>query len=68
MLADLAALTPPLIVGLAFLIAVALFLRRQMSPSRQPEDDRDEADISDDGRNADPGDPAQGPSAGQHKV
>jgi hypothetical protein len=68
MLADLAALTPPLIVGLAFLIAVALFLRRQMSPSREPEDDRDEADISDDGRNADPVDPAQGPSAGQHKV
>jgi hypothetical protein len=68
MLADLEALTPPLIVGGAFLIAVTVFLRRQMSPRHQHEDDRDEADISGDGRNADPGDPAPGPSTGQHKA
>jgi hypothetical protein len=68
MLADLEALTPPLVVGAAFLIAVAVFLRRQMSPRQQHEDDRDEADIRDDGRNADPGDPTHDPSAGQHKV
>ncbi len=68
MLADLEALTPPLIVGGAFLIGVVLFLRRQMSPRGRPEDDRDEADIEPDGRNADPGDPAHGSSADQHKV
>lgn len=68
MLADLEALTPPLIVGGAFLIAVAVFLRRQMSPRHQHDDDRDEADISGGGRNADLGDPASGPSTGQHKV
>ena len=42
MLADLEALTPPLIVCVAFLIGVALFLRRQMSPRGRPADDRDE--------------------------
>lgn len=68
MLADLEALTPPLIVGGAFLIGVALFLRRQMSPRRLAEDDRDEADIEPDGGNADLGDPAHGSSTDQHKV
>ena len=68
MLADLEALTPPLIVAVAFLIGVVLFLRRQMSPRGRPEDDRDEADIEADGRNAGPSDPAHGSSADQHKV
>jgi len=68
MLADLTALTPPLIVGGAFLIGVAMFLRRQMSAAQRPEDDRDQADIGADSLNADPGDPAHGSSAGQHKV
>jgi hypothetical protein len=75
MLADLEALTPPLIVGGAFLIGVVWFLRRQMSPRRPTEDDSDEADIGADGRNADlgdpahgSGDPAHGSSADQHKV
>ena len=68
MLADLTALTPPLIVGGAFLIGVAMFLRRQMSPARRPEDDRDQDDIEGDSRNADPADPAHGPSSDQHKV
>ncbi len=35
MLADLEALTPPLIVGGAFLIGVVWFLRRQMSPRQR---------------------------------
>jgi membrane protein insertase Oxa1/YidC/SpoIIIJ len=34
---DLAALTPPLVVCLAFLIGVAIFLRLQMSPKRRAE-------------------------------
>ena len=38
MLADLEALTPPLIVGGAFLIGVVWFLRRQMSPRRPAEE------------------------------
>ena len=68
MLADLEALTPPLIVAAAFLIGVVLFLRRQMSPRGRPEDDRDGADIGADGGNAAPSDPAHGSSADQHKV
>lgn len=39
MLADLAALTPPLVVCVAFLIGVVLFLRRQMGTKRIPGDD-----------------------------
>jgi hypothetical protein len=68
MLADLEALTPPFIMAAAFLIGVALFLRRQLGSRRQVEDDGDEADISSEGRNADAGDAAEGPSPGQHKV
>ena len=68
MLADLEALTPPLIVAVAFLIGVVLSLRRQMSPRGPSEDDRDEADIGADRQNADPGDPGHGSSADQHKV
>jgi hypothetical protein len=32
---DLAALTPPLVVCVAFLIGLAIFLRREMSPKRR---------------------------------
>jgi hypothetical protein len=35
MLQDLAALTPPLVVGLAFLIGLVLLLRSQLSPKRR---------------------------------
>jgi amino-acid N-acetyltransferase len=35
MLSDLAALTPPLVVCVAFLIGLAMFLRNQMSPKRR---------------------------------
>ena len=68
MLADLEALTPPLIMAAAFLIGLTLFLRRQMGPRDQPEDDGDEADIQDGTSNADPGDTSHGPSSDQHKV
>jgi membrane protein insertase Oxa1/YidC/SpoIIIJ len=36
---DLAALTPPLIVCVAFLIGVVMLLRREMSPKRRAERD-----------------------------
>jgi hypothetical protein len=36
---DLAALTPPLVVCLAFLVGLAAFLRHQMSPKRRAERD-----------------------------
>ena len=32
---DLAALTPPLVVCVAFIIGVAIFLRREMAPKRR---------------------------------
>jgi hypothetical protein len=34
---DLAALTPPLVVCVAFLIGLAMLLRREMSPKRRAE-------------------------------
>jgi len=68
MLADLEALTPPLIMAAAFLIGLTLFLRRQMSPRDQPEDDDDEAGNTGSTSNDDPGDATHGPSTDQHKV
>jgi hypothetical protein len=68
MLADLEALTPPLIMAVAFLIGLTLFLRRQMSRPDQRTDEADEADIPGGAANADPGDAAHGPSSNQHKV
>jgi hypothetical protein len=35
MLADLAAVTPPLVVCVAFIIGLVLFLRREMGPKRR---------------------------------
>ena len=37
---DLAALTPPLVVCVAFLIGLAMLLRRQMAPKRRAEQER----------------------------
>jgi hypothetical protein len=54
MLADLEALTPPLIMAVAFLIGLTLFLRRQMSRPDQRTDEADEADIPGGAANADP--------------
>jgi hypothetical protein len=68
MLADLEALTPPLIMAAAFLIGLTLFLRRQMGPRGRAADDGDEADITGSTSNADPGDAAHGSSTDQHKV
>jgi hypothetical protein len=46
-LADLAALTPPAVVCAAFLIGLALLLRREMAPKRRVrEDSGSERDIS----------------------
>lgn len=68
MIADLEALTPPLIMAAAFLFGLALFLRRQLGPRRPEAEDGDQADIRDGTSNADPGDAAHGPSNDQHKV
>jgi hypothetical protein len=67
MLADLAALTPPLIVGGVFVIGVVMFLRRQMGPAAGPAED-DQAEILDDRGNADRADPARDPSGNRPKV
>jgi hypothetical protein len=48
MLADLAALTPSLVVCVAFLIGVGLFLRRQMAAKQPGADDDAPDDISGD--------------------
>jgi hypothetical protein len=63
MLQDLAALTPPLVVCVAFLIGVVLFLRRQMGSRRQPEQHGAETGIQDDARNAGSSDQEAAPSA-----
>jgi hypothetical protein len=68
MLADLEALTPPLIMAVAFLIGLTLFLRRQMSTPDQTADEADETDIVGGAANADPRDARHGPSSNQHKV
>ncbi len=68
MIADLEALTPPLIMAAAFLFGLVFFLRRQLGPRHREAEDRDEADIRDSTSNADPGDAEHGPSTDQHKV
>ena len=68
MLADLEALTPPLIMAAAFLIGLTLFLRRQLGPRGEREEDGYEADITGSTSNDDRGDASHGPSADQHKV
>ena len=56
MLQDLAALTPPLVVCVAFLIGVAMFLRRQLSPKRRAERDaKAEAEQNGEHRSDQPG-------------
>ena len=35
MMADLAALTPPLVVCIAFIVGLVLFLRHQLAPKRR---------------------------------
>jgi hypothetical protein len=48
MLSDLAALTPPVVVCVAFLIGVGLFLRRQLGTKQEATDDESLDDISGD--------------------
>jgi hypothetical protein len=48
MLSDLAALTPPVVVCVAFLIGLGLFLRHQLGPKRESADDEYLDGISDD--------------------
>jgi membrane protein insertase Oxa1/YidC/SpoIIIJ len=53
---DLAAVTPPLVVCVAFLIGVAMFLRRQLSPKRRAERDaKAEAEQNGEHRSDQPG-------------
>ncbi len=61
MLQDLEVLTPSLVVCAAFLIAVVMFLRRQMGAKR-PANTEAPADIPDDSRNAAASEPQQPPS------
>ena len=68
MIADLEALTPPLIVAAAFLFGLVLFLRRQLGPRHREAEDGEEADIRDGTSNADTGDVTPGSSTDQHKV
>ncbi len=66
MLRDLAALTPPLVVCAALLLAVGAFLRHEMGNSRRPGDGPPSSDISVNGQIPDPGigEPAAPPDAG----
>ena len=46
MIRDLSALTPPLVVGVAFLVGVGVFLRREMGARRRRRDGDASDDIS----------------------
>ena len=48
MLSDLAALTPPTVVCVAFLIGLGMFLRHQLGPKRESAEDELAEDISGD--------------------
>jgi hypothetical protein len=48
MLSDLAALTPPAVVCVAFLIGVGIFLRHQLGPKHESAEDEYQGDISGD--------------------
>ena len=48
MLSDLAALTPPTVVCVAFLIGLGMFLRHQLGPKRESAEDELTEDISGD--------------------
>lgn len=50
LLSDLAALTPPAVVCVAFLIGLGLFLHHQLGPKRESAEDEYPEDISGDSR------------------
>lgn len=60
-LQDLTVLTPPLVVCVAFLIAVGAFLRHEMRPGRRQREDDTSVDFSDDGGISEPPD-REGPA------
>jgi hypothetical protein len=68
MLADLAALTPPLVVAGVFLIGLILFLRRQLGGAHEQGQGDDGSDIPDDGRNVAHDESAQPSSPDARKV
>jgi hypothetical protein len=61
LLKDLTALTPPLVVCAAFLIAVGAFLRHEMGTRRRDREEDTSVDISDDAQIPEPrgSEPAQ---------
>lgn len=72
LLSDLAALTPPAVVCVAFLIGVGLFLRHQLGPKRESAEDEYPEDISgdsgiphSDGSQSDASQPAASPDRGE---
>ena len=72
LLSDLAALTPPAVVCVAFLIGVGLFLRHQLGPKRESAEDEYPEDISGDsgiphrdGSQSDASEPAASPDRGE---
>jgi hypothetical protein len=72
LLSDLAALTPPAVVCVVFLIGVGLFLRHQLGPKRESAEDAYPEDISGDGgiphgdgAQSDPSQPAASPDRGE---
>jgi len=72
LLGDLAALTPPAVVCVAFLIGIGLFLRHQLGPKRQSAEDEYPEDISgdsgiphSDGSQSDASQPAASPDHGE---
>jgi hypothetical protein len=44
MRADLVAITPPLVVCVAFVVGLVLFLRHQLAPKRHHDDERRSSD------------------------
>lgn len=72
LLSDLAALTPPAVVCVVFLIGVGLFLRHQLGPKRESAEDAYPEDISGDGgiphgdgAQSDASEPAASPDRGE---
>ena len=65
MLSDLAALTPPLLVAVAFLIAAGAFIRHEMRRAKNPADSADDADSA--GDSSDPSDGNQDDRGSAHR-
>jgi hypothetical protein len=55
MMADLAALTPPLVVCVAFVVGLVLLLRHQLAPKRRADSERGPDDPGNPGKPGKPG-------------